>query len=237
MNNQKISIVIPTQDERDNIQPLLERISVSMIGTDYEVVIVDDNSKDGTIEIVNKFINKYPIKLIIRIDKKGLATAVINGFKYTTGNVIVVMDADLQHPPEDIVLLLNEITNGADIVIGSRYVSNNGFGNFSSYRKIVSNGATVIAKLLIKKVSNIKDIQSGFFALKKEVIENTDMRPVGYKILMEILAVGHYNKVKEVPYEFADRINGRSKMSFIIMLEYILHVIMLSKMSINKKNN
>lgn len=229
--DKKISIIIPTFKERDNIQLLLERVHGSMIGRNYEVVIVDDNSKDGTIEIVNKFMTKYPVRLIVRTGVKGLATAVVEGFKHASGKVLVVMDADLQHPPESIKTLISEIENGSDIVIGSRYINSNGLDNFSLYRKMVSTGATAIARILIKKVANVKDIQSGFFALKRNVIENVDMNPVGYKILLEILSVGHYNTVKEVPYTFSVRENGQTKMNFAIMLEYILHIIMLFKKS------
>lgn len=227
----KISIIIPTYNEQDNIGLLLEGIHESMKEQDYEVIIVDDNSPDGTANTVERLNKRYPAKVVIRKNARGLATAVVEGFRHAKGEILVVMDADLQHPPEAIKSLLNEIIMGADIAIGSRYVKSDGFSNFSIYRKIISKGATLIARILFRNLSGIQDLQSGFFALKKRVIENTDLKPIGYKILLEILAVGHYTTVKEIPYTFSERKNGQTKMNSMIMLEYILHTLILFQKS------
>ncbi len=228
MNNSKVSIIIPTYKERDNISILVKEIHRFLCKMDYEIIIVDDNSQDGTSEVVKQLSEMYPVKIIVRKNKRGLATAVVEGFKYASGDIYIVMDADLQHPPDSITKLLDEIESGADIAIGSRYLTKNNCSGFSLYRKIISSGATLIARILLRKLSNIKDIQSGFFAVRKEVVKNVELNPIGYKILMEILAVGKYEYTKEVSYKFSERKNGKTKMNSKIMLQYIYHVFLLS---------
>ncbi|MDD4874172.1 MAG: glycosyltransferase, partial [Dehalococcoidales bacterium] len=120
--NKTISLVIPTYKEKDNIQLLVTRLGKVLTSYQYEIVIMDDNSNDGTAELVKSLSAKFPVKIVVRRDKKGLASAVVDGFEHTTGDTIVVMDADLQHPPEIVPSLLEAINDGADIVIGSRYV-------------------------------------------------------------------------------------------------------------------
>jgi dolichol-phosphate mannosyltransferase len=222
-----ISIIIPTCNERNNVEILLERIHQCVKRFDYEVVIVDDDSPDGTGYRVKELSEKYPAKTVVRRNEKGLAMAVVEGFKHATGDILIVMDADLQHPPEKLVALIEEIYNGADIVIGSRYAEKNGFGEFSFSRKMTSKCANVLAKILFQKLSKINDIQSGFFALKTDVVNGVNLTPAGYKILLEILIVGNYKNVKEVPYIFSKRKKGKSKFSAKISLDYIFHLLNL----------
>ena len=228
----EVSIVVPTYNERDNMGVLLGRIHQSMENFEnlenlkYEVIIVDDNSPDGTAQVAQQLSNIYPVKTIIRKNEKGLATAVVEGFKQAKGDIFVVMDADLQHPPETIIPLLIETLNGTDIAIGSRYVERDGkgFGDFSSGRKIISKGANNLAKILFPKLFAVNDIQSGFFALKKDVIKDIDLNPIGYKILLEILIAGNYKNVKEVPFVFGKRENGESKLGGKIIFDYLRHL-------------
>ena len=117
-----ISIIIPTYNERDNIIPLVKRIDQALSDYDYEIVFVDDNSRDGTAELAIALSPKYPVKVMVRQNKRGLASAVVDGLKQTTGQIVGVMDADLQHPPEVIPDLLQAIKGGADIAIASRYI-------------------------------------------------------------------------------------------------------------------
>lgn len=227
-----VSIIIPTYKEKGNIQPLIERIqnSINVNGnnTDYEIVIVDDNSPDGTAELVIELSNKYPVRCIVRKDERGLASAVVTGFKNAKGDIFVVMDADLQHPPEDVPSLIEEIHNGADISIANRYACKDGFNGLGLRRKIISKGANIPAKILFRKLSGINDIQSGFFALKRDVIKDVKLNPLGYKILLEILVLGNYGMVTEIPYKFAKREYGETKLGAKVIFEYLLHVTSLA---------
>lgn len=223
----KISIIIPTYNEKDNIGIILGEIHEHMAGQDYEVVVVDDNSPDGTANAVGRFIETSPVRVIIRKNARGLATAVVEGFKHVNGEIIVVMDADLQHPPNKIIELITEITNGYDIVIASR-LENDGYKNFSFIRKTQSKAANLIGHLLIPKLKGIEDIQSGFFVVRKEVINKIKLKPRGYKILIEILALGKYKNVKQVSCNLEKRKNGETKLTSRIIMDYILHILSLS---------
>lgn len=225
-----VSIVVPTYKEKENISSLFDRI-FKVLKTNKisgEIIVVDDNSQDGTEEVVNKYIkNGFPVKLIVRKDERGLASACIEGFKKAQGNILLVMDADLQHPPEKVPELINSIQNGADIAIASRFVEGGSTGEFGLGRRIVSKGASGLANLLFKEIKNIKDKESGFFAFKKEVIEGVELKPKGYKILLEILILGNFEKTVEVGYEFGERNAGESKLGVSTIFSYISHLISL----------
>ncbi|NJF24678.1 glycosyltransferase family 2 protein [Thermococcus sp. Bubb.Bath] len=229
----KVSIIIPTYNERDNLDELFERISraLSEAGYDFEIVVVDDNSPDRTWEYAEELgkTRGYPVKVIRRVNEKGLSSAVIRGFKEASGDVFVVMDADLQHPPEKIPKLVRAIEEGADIVIASRYVPGGGVRNWYWYRKLISKGAIMIGRVALPKIRNVRDPVSGFFALKREVVENAELNPIGFKILMEILIKGTYKKVVEVPFTFGLRKAGESKLSGKTMINYLKHVYRLMK--------
>lgn len=224
-----VSVIVPTFNERQNMCPLIERIDRSIGNIEHEIIVVDDNSSDGTIQAVEELSKKYPVRLFVRKNEKGLATAVMEGFKQAKGDVYAVIDADLQHPPETLVPLIYEACNGTDIAIGSRYAGGKeSFGNFRVHRKMMSKGANLLAKILVPKVANVKDIQSGFFAMKKNVIEDVELKPTGYKILLEILAIGNYKVIKEVPYDFGQRKHGESKLGTMTIFDYLHHLITLT---------
>jgi dolichol-phosphate mannosyltransferase len=224
----EISIVIPTYEEQENIPILLGRIfKVLQINRIRgEIIIVDDNSQDGTIDEINK----YPVKLIVRKKERGLALSCMEGFKFSQGEIIVVMDADLQHPPERIPALIDTIKNGSDIAIGSRYVEGGSPRNWGWGRKIISKGASILAGVFFSRIQDIKDKGSGFFAFKKEVIQGIQLKPIGYKILLEILVCGRYDKIQEVGFEFGQRIAGRSKLGPRIIFFYIFHLMRLLRL-------
>lgn len=223
-----ISVIVPTYDEKDNIHALFDRTFNSLKHLNYEIIVVDDDSPDGTAQKVQELSQNYPVKLIVKKNDKGLAASIVEGFKHATGDIFVVMDADLQHPPEKIMSLVEEIHRGADIAVGSRYNQENGFGEFSPLRKIISKGANVLATVLLRELPDIKDIQSGFFALKRDVIKDVELKPAGYKILLEILAMGKYKTVKETGYIFSKREYGESKLGAGTMIDYIRHLISIS---------
>src|SRR4030042_1477634 len=165
-----VSIIIPTYNEKDNIAPLVERIHKALSGYSYEIILVDDNSTDGTIEIANGLAPRYPVRVIVRRDEKGLATAVVHGLKNTSGRIICVMDADLQHPPEIIPDLIKALENGADMAFASRYIPGGGCPQWGLSRKIISKVALMISHILLPSTRRVKDPLSGFFRATLEII-------------------------------------------------------------------
>ncbi len=224
-----VSVVIPTYNEYKNIPILFEKIFnvFKKNKINGEIIVVDDNSEDGTSKVVKNYTKNHAVQLIIRKDEKGLASACLKGFDYSNGEVIIVMDADLQHPPEKIPELIEAINNGADIAIGSRYIKGGSLGGWSASREIISKSAGVLANLLFDNIKDIKDKESGFFAFKKKVIQGVNLNPIGYKILLEILILGKYKVVKEVGYIFGKRTKGESKLGFNIIFYYVSHLIRL----------
>jgi len=214
MKELKLSIVVPTYEERDNILEFIQRTESTLVGMDFEIVVVDDNSPDRTADIAEKLNEEYGnIRVLRRPKKLGLGSAIVDGIKIADSCVIAVMDADLQHPPEMLPRLLKKIEEGHDIVIASRYVRGGGIEGWSTWRKVVSRGARMFAHLLLPRVRFVKDPVSGFFMFKKDVIDNIEIKTSGYKVLVELLAKGKYNSVAEVPYVFVPRARGKSKLS------------------------
>ncbi|PIU23225.1 MAG: dolichol monophosphate mannose synthase [Chloroflexi bacterium CG_4_9_14_3_um_filter_45_9] len=224
-----ISIIIPTYNERDNIITLVKRIHGALSSYSYEIVFVDDNSSDGTAELASALSTEYPVRVIVRQNERGLASAVVHGLKHVEGQIVAVMDADLQHPPEVIPALLREIESGADIVVASRYVKEGACQDWGLIRRIMSKGGVFLAHLLLPSTRQINDPMSGFFMLNKQVVASVDLKPTGYKILLEILVVGQFRKVAEVPYTFGTRTSGESKLSARQQKDYLKHIYSLMK--------
>jgi len=216
----RLSLVVPTYEERANLGPLVTRIAASLAGHDYEIIVVDDDSPDGTTEEAAILANSHPMRVIKREGIRGLGSAILEGFRNSKEDIFGVIDADLQHPPEVISELATAIGNGADIAIASRYVPGGGIEDWTRLRRLVSRGAI----LLVKPLTRAKDPMSGCFMLDRAVIEGVNLSPRGYKLLMEILVKGRYRTVKEVPYTFGNRHAGRSKLS---MMEYMRYLTLL----------
>jgi len=229
--NDIVSLVIPTYNEHDNIAVLVQKISDILAGYKYEIIFVDDDSTDGTADIEKSFKDKYPIKVIVRKDKKGLASAVVDGLKQTSGDTVLVMDADLQHPPEVIPDLLKAIEKGADIAIASRYVEGGGCQGWGLLRRIISKGAIFLSHLLLPATRKAKDPVSGFFTFKKEVGQDARLNPSGFKILMELMVIGKYETVKEVPFTFVTRQKGESKLNARQQIDYLKHIFSMMQRS------
>ncbi|MEN8614647.1 glycosyltransferase family 2 protein [Dehalogenimonas sp. THU2] len=225
--NQHLTIVIPTYNESVNIQPLIERIHQNLVGNSYDVLIVDDNSPDGTSDRVRDLAATYPISVVVRKDKRGLASAVVDGFQLAKGDFLAVMDADLQHPPEILSQLLDAANGGADLVIASRYVKGGSVGNWSALRRFISAGAGWLAHLVLPSTRKVKDPMSGCFLFDREILSGVTLSPVGYKILLEILCLSKAQKVAEVPYRFENRRAGKTKLSMITQTDYIRHLLSL----------
>ena len=229
MISEKVSIIVPSYNERDNVRPLLTRIAAALTGYDYEVIIVDDNSQDGTIDVVKSLTGEFPVRLLVRTQERGLSTAVIHGIRNAAGPIIGVMDADLQHPPEKLPELINAIESGADMVFGSRYVPGGGVTQWSLLRRIISRGASLIAHLLLPSARRVKDPMSGFFMFRRDRMDPDVLKPTGYKIALEILLLGRFEHVVEVPFIFDDRSAGASKLKASTQIEYLRHVLSLAK--------
>ena len=209
-------MIIPTYNERENIEKVIKKVH-EVLGKNYEIIVVDDNSPDGTAQVAKKLSDKYPVRVILREKKIGLASAIFTGFTSAHGEIMGVIDADLQHPPELMKSLVDKVRSGYDIAIASRYVKGGGVKDWTFFRKIVSRGAILLARPL----TSVKDPMSGYFFLRKKVIENIRFRPKGYKLLLEILVKGNYSKVIEVPYVFTKRMAGESKLKATEYWEYL----------------
>ena len=225
------SIVIPTYKERDNIRLLVERLSHALGQRAYEVVLVDDDSRDGTEELVAELAARYPVRIVVRRGKKGLATAVLDGFGLAHNDIILVMDADLQHPPEVVPSIIAAMDAGADVTVASRYVTGGGNEGWSKSRQIISNGAIFLARLLLPLSRKVRDPMSGFFAFQRGIIQGVKLAPIGYKILLEIIVAAHPQKVVEIPFMFHIREKGKSKLNIKQNVDYLKHLWSLMRRS------
>jgi len=220
-----VSIVVPTYREAENLPHLLARLSEAMdpFCGDYEILVVDDDSRDGTEQAVTAMAAEgVPVRLITRVDERGLSSAVLRGFAEARGDVLVCMDADLSHPPEVAPQLVQALRDGADFVIGSRYAPGGGTeAGWGLLRWVNSKGATLLARPFTKA----KDPMSGFFCLSRERFESADaLNPIGYKIGLELIVKCGCKDVREVPIFFADRKHGQSKLTLGEQLRYIRHL-------------
>jgi dolichol-phosphate mannosyltransferase len=209
-----VSVIVPTYCEAENLPELTHRLFTTLFSANItaELIIVDDNSPDDTVETCDQLGSRYPLRLIVRHHETGLASAVMTGLQQAQGTVCVVMDADLSHPPELVPQLVSTLEqDNADFVIGSRYVKGGQVdSNWGWFRKLNSKAATWLARGL----TSAKDPMAGFFAIHRRSVMATDgIRPVGYKIGLELLVRCRCRKVSEVPIQFSDRTRGTSKLT------------------------
>ncbi len=229
-----ISIVVPTYNEKDNIRPLLTRIDGALPGIDYEVIFVDD-SKDETPQVIEEIAKENShVVLHHRENEKGLATAVVKGFQLAKGDFVACMDADLQHPPEVLLDMYAAMLAHADMAIPSRFIPGGSDGGLNLFRKIISGSARYIGKILLPCLRNVTDPTSGLFMVRRELLEGADLNPIGWKIMIEVLAMCPIKKVLETPYAFHDRESGESKLSFKVTEEYIKQVFHLMTYATNR---
>jgi len=209
----KFSIVIPTYNEAGGIERLIEAVD-SVFKTnrlDGEIVVVDDNSPDGTGAIVERLSSQYPVRCLHRPGKMGLSSGVIDGWKFARpdSEALGAMDADFSHDPKVVAQMVLALENGYDLAIGSRYVAGGGIQDWPWRRKFTSR----VAILLAQPLTRIRDITSGFFLVRRSAVEGVDLDPIGFKIGLEVIAKAHYRKAIEVPYVFTDRVAGSSKLN------------------------
>jgi dolichol-phosphate mannosyltransferase len=224
VSENRFSLVVPTLNETGNIDKVLTELTDALSGTpyDYEIVVVDDGSTDGTVEQVRERTKRDPrIRLFSRVGERGLAGAVLYGWSQSRANLLGVIDADLQHPPELLPELLKE-TERADIAIASRYARNDGTKGWNPLRAAVSRLSTLAAAPLIhKKNLRITDPMSGYFVIHRRCIEGLTFQTTGFKLLLEILVRGRIQTAREIPYQFGLRRAGRSKANATVALHYL----------------
>jgi dolichol-phosphate mannosyltransferase len=219
----KLGLVVPTLNEAGNLEVLLSRIrgALDPSGVQYEILIVDDGSTDGTRTLAAAMAKSDPrIKLLVRDNQKGLAGAVIHGWRMTDAEILGVIDADLQHPPELLSALYEAVADGADIAIGSRYVHSKRVKGWNPVRQAISTVSTWVTLPFQKQHLRIKDPMSGFFMLQRRCIEGLELQPQGFKLLLEILVRGKIRTAVEVPFQFGQRYAGESKADLKVALHY-----------------
>jgi dolichol-phosphate mannosyltransferase len=207
-----LSLVVPTYNERDRLPELVRAIFAAYDagGVDGELVIVDDNSPDGTGQVADELAQRFPIRVVHRAGKLGLGTAVIEGFTAATAEFVGVIDADLSHPPSLVPRMLAVLRQtGADIVIGSRYIPGGGTEGWDMSRRLMSTFACVLARGL----TPVRDATSGFFLMRRDRARGVTISAGGFKICLELLIRSEPRLVIEVPYVFKGRRVGESKMN------------------------
>ncbi|MFI5073150.1 MAG: polyprenol monophosphomannose synthase [Terriglobales bacterium] len=233
----KFGVVIPTLNEAGNMPTLLNRLRSALdpVKIDYELIVVDDDSTDGTADVVREIAKQDPrVRILVRKGQRGLAGAVIHGWANTDASLLGVIDADLQHPPEVLPELLNAVLKDKDIAIASRYATstNDSLREWSKARLLISRASTLATAPLQRKNVRIKDPMSGFFVVRRACIEGIDLQPQGFKILLEILVKGRIQSAVEVPFHFATRQSGKSKADFRVALHYFTLLGKLSRYAI-----
>lgn len=228
----KQTVVVPTYNERDNIGTLLERLASALPANDTEIVFVDD-STDDTPDVIRAAADGYPLPITVLHREHatgGLGGAVVEGLRAARGEWIVVMDADLQHPPEVVpALVAAGRRDGADLVVGSRYAGGGSrAGLDGGYRRLVSGGSTLVTKVIFRtNLLQVSDPMSGLFAIRASSLETGELRPLGYKILLELIVRNRPGRIVEVPYAFQPRHAGESKSSLAEGVRFGKHLAIL----------
>ncbi len=227
-----LSLVIPTFNEGQNIGPIVQRLARLLdpaLPGDYELIVVDDDSPDRTWESALAIAEEMPqLRVMRRIGERGLSSAVIRGWQVARGHILGVIDADLQHPPEVVLQLLEGIQAGADLAVGSRHVDGGGVSQWSLIRRVLSRGAQTVGLILLPQVvGRVSDPMSGYFMVRREAIAGPVLNPKGYKILLEIIGRGAIGTIREVGYVFQERVEGASKVTWRQYVDYIHHLLRL----------
>jgi dolichol-phosphate mannosyltransferase len=232
MSGIRLSLVVPTYNESKNISSLvaqLEPLFEPILGEAFEIIIVDDDSPDRTWELALKLAEKHPcVRVLRRQGERGLSTAVIRGWQVARGEILAVMDGDLQHPTEVNLALLQEISRGADLAAASRHVEGGGVSNWAIGRRILSRGAQLLGLLLLPAVlGRLSDPMSGYFMIRRATLAGIELDPLGYKILIEVVARTNPKWIGEVGYTFRERVEGESKVTWKLYTQYFAHLLKL----------
>ncbi len=221
MGNLKFSIVVPTYNEAGGIERLIRSLSevFAQHNLDGEIIVVDDNSPDGTGAIVDRLSTELPVRCLHRPAKLGLSSGVIEGWKFARpdSEALGAMDADFSHDINIVPKMVKAIEDGYGLAVGSRYVAGGGITNWPFKRILTSK----VACMLAQPLTRIKDITSGYFLVRREALEGVELDPIGFKIGLEVIAKAHYGKAIEIPYVFTDRIVGESKLNQKEIFNYL----------------
>jgi dolichol-phosphate mannosyltransferase len=220
----ELTIILPTFNERDNLPVMVERLSRALNGVDWEILVVDDNSPDGT-SAVARMLGEHDrrIRCIRRVGRRGLAGACIEGMLGTQARYVAVMDADLQHDETLLMAMLKKLREGAtDLAVASRYVGDGAAqGGFSANRARASQWSTALARRLLKV--ELTDPMSGFFMIRRDLVDAMapKLSTQGFKILLDIAATGHGQlRIAELPFTFGARLHGESKLDARVALDF-----------------
>ena len=222
MGNYPFSFIIPTYNEAGGIEKLLRAVDgvFRANGLDGEIVVVDDNSPDGTGAIVDRLSAELPVRCLHRPGKLGLSSGVIDGWKFARPESLALgaMDGDFSHDITIVPKMVEALASGAyGLAIGSRYVPGGGIANWPKKRIITSK----VACMLARGLTPIRDITSGFFLVRRDALEGVELDPIGFKIGLEVVAKAHYGKALEIPYVFTDRVVGESKLNQSEIFNYL----------------
>lgn len=223
-----VSVIVPAFREAPNLTPLTERVFAALTSANIagELIIVDDNSQDGSDSVVESLQDRYHVRLVVRLGQRGLSGAVIRGFEEARADTFVVMDADLQHPPETIPQLLEQLgKDSCEFVLATRYATR---GSIDSSWPLRRRLASLLGSLIARPLVKVSDPMSGFFALRRDVWQRSKkLDSIGYKIALEILVKSRCRKLAEVPFSFATRHAGTSKASLRVGLQFFWHLLKL----------
>ena len=228
----ELTLVIPTFNESGNLRELIKRVDAALTGVDWEMIVVDDNSPDGTAALAKTISRQDPrVRCLRRVNRRGLAGACIEGMLASSAPIVAVMDADLQHDERILPQMLAQMHSGSDLVVGSRHVEGGSADEgFSARRAAISRFATKLAKKALN--AEFSDLMSGFFMLRREIVENCapHLTSSGFKILADIVASAQQPlKIAEVGYMFRERLAGESKFDIKVGLDFL--GLMLNKAS------
>ncbi len=224
-----LSLVLPTFNERDNVEAVVAQVRSVLdarLPAAYELIVVDDDSPDRTWEVAQALAETDPtLRVIRRVDERGLASAVLEGWRVARGRILGVIDADLQHPPSTLVQLLDAIDAGADLAVASRHTSGGGMQDWSLARRLLSRGAQAVGLLILPEViGRVSDPMSGFFLVRQTAVQGVALQPIGYKILIEVIARARIERIAEVGFVFNVRRLGDSKVSRREYVNYLRHL-------------
>ncbi|MBF8274542.1 MAG: hypothetical protein HW380_3647 [Magnetococcales bacterium] len=222
-----LAIIIPTFNESKNIRPLVSRLDAVLEGVDWSVLFVDDDSPDGTAEVVSELgKDHWRVSCLKRVGRRGLSSACIEGMRQAKAPVYAIMDADLQHDETRLPLMLAEIRSGADLCVATRYAGGGSVGEWGMGRRVISRSATWITNVLIG--ARMSDPMSGFFMVTDAVMQQVfpKLDGMGFKILLDIVVHARKNiEIREVPFHFRPRLAGESKMGFQVIVALLVFLV------------
>ncbi len=221
-----VSVILPTYREAENLPIIIPEIAsgLARLGIAGEIIVVDDDSPDDTGEVARRLSARYPVRVLVRMGERGLATAVMAGFRASAAKVVVVMDADGSHSPEHLPAMVAPILGGeVDLTVGSRWVPGGGVEHWPWHRQFISRCAAQLSLGLTR----LRDPTTGFMALRRDLLAGVTLNPVGWKIVLEVVVKMGEVRLREIPITFADRERGQSKMSLREQWNYLRHIVRL----------